>query len=115
MATKSKCNAPADKLAHYEKLIETNPAIQRKGAANPYTSLNGHMFSRLDPSGRMALRLPAEEREKFLKKYDSTLFKSYGIVQKEYVEVPDRLLANTRELQQYFDLSIRYVRTLKPK
>jgi hypothetical protein len=29
--------------------------------------------------------------------------------------VPDRLLANTRELQQYFDLSIRYVRTLKPK
>jgi len=115
MATKSKCNAPADKLALYEKLIETNPAIQRKGAANPYTSLNGHMFSRLDPSGKMALRLPVDEREKFLKKYGSTLFKSYGVVQKEYVEVPDRLLANTRELKPYFDLSIRYVQKLKPK
>jgi hypothetical protein len=115
MATKSKCKAPADKLALYEKLIGTNPAIQRKGAANPYTSLNGHMFSRLDPSGKMALRLPAEDREKFLKKYRSKLFQSYGVVQKEYVEVPDRLLSNTRALQQYFDLSVRYVQTLKPK
>jgi hypothetical protein len=39
-----KHNIPADKLALYEKLIATNPKIKRKGAANPYTSLNGHMF-----------------------------------------------------------------------
>jgi hypothetical protein len=115
MATKNKYIGPADKLTLYEKLIETNPAIQRKGATNPYTSLNGHMFSRLDPSGKMALRLPAEDRERFLGKYRTKLFESYGVVQKEYVEVPDRLLVNTRELQKYFDLSIRYVQTLKPK
>jgi hypothetical protein len=58
-----KHNIPADKLALYEKLIAANPKIKRKGAANPYTSLNGHMFSYLDPSGSMALRLP-ETREK---------------------------------------------------
>jgi hypothetical protein len=32
--------APADKVALYEKLVATNPAVKRKGAANPYTSLN---------------------------------------------------------------------------
>ena len=115
MPAKSKCQVPAKKLALYEKLVATNPAVQRKGATNPYTSLNGHMFSRMDPSGKMSLRLPPGEREKFLEKFGAKLFESYGIVQKEYVEVPDELLSNTQELQHYFDLSFRYVQTLKPK
>ena len=84
MAAKSKASAAPDKVALYEKLVATDPSIERKGATNPYTSLNGHMFSRLDPSGKMALRLPAGEREEFLKKYKTTLFHAYGIVQKEY-------------------------------
>jgi hypothetical protein len=33
-----------------------------------YTSLNGHKFTLLGPSGTLALRLPDEEGEKFLKK-----------------------------------------------
>jgi hypothetical protein len=115
MAAKSKASAAPEKVALYEKLVATNPSVERKGATNPYTSVNGHMFSRLDPSGKMALRLPAGERERFLKKYSTTLFHAYGIVQKEYVTVPDDLLSNTNELKKYFDLSVRYVRTLKPK
>jgi hypothetical protein len=31
------------------------------------------------------------------------------------VTVPDNLLKNTKELQKYFDLSYRYIQTLKPK
>ena len=112
---KSKFTGPADKLALYEKLIATNPVVELKGAANSYTSLNGHMTSRLDPSGKLALRLPPDEREKFLKKYGAKLFESYGIVQKEYVEVPDALLTKTAELRRYFDASVKYVQTLKPK
>lgn len=115
MSATKKSDAPADKLELYEKLVATIPAVERKGATNPYTSLNGNMFSRLDPSGSMALRLPAEEREKFLKKYKTTLFESYGIVQKEYVKVPDDLLKKTSDLQKYFELSYRYVQSLKPK
>ena len=91
--------APPDKLALYEKVAAAIPGVERKGASNPYTSLNGHMFSRLDPSGKLALRLPADEREKFLKKYKTTLFEAYGIVQREYVTVPDTLLKNTSELK----------------
>ena len=106
-----KHNIPADKLALYDKLIAT----KRKGTANPYTSLNGHMFSYLGPSGSLALRLPENEREKSLKKYKTTLFEAYGHVMKEYVTVPDRLLRNTNELRSYLDLIYEYIRTLKPK
>ena len=81
----------------------------------PYTSLNGNMFTLLDPSGTLALRLDEEEREKFLKKYKTKLFEAYGAVMKEYVAVPDALLRNTNELKKYLDLSYAYVKTLKKK
>jgi hypothetical protein len=113
--TAKKSAAPAGNLALYEKLVATNPKIERKGATHPYTSHNGNMFSYLHPSGRMALRLPKDEREKFLKKYKTKLFEAYGVVQKEYVTVPDGLLAKTGELKTYFDVSIKYAQTLKAK
>ena len=106
---------PSEKLALYETLVATNPEIERKGATVPYTSLNGNMFSYLHASGAMALRLPGEEREKFLEKYKTKLFAAYGIVQKEYVTVPDALLAKTNELKPYFKLSYEYAKSLKPK
>jgi hypothetical protein len=34
---------------------------------------------------------------------------------KEFVAVPDDLLPNTAALKPYLELSLRYVRTLKPK
>jgi hypothetical protein len=115
MNAPAKNNVPADKLALYENLVATIPEVERKGAANPYTSLNGHMFSWLNPSGSLALRLPADEREKFLKKYETTICEAYGVVKTEYVVVPDSLLRNTKELRKYFEMSYRYVQTLKPK
>jgi TfoX/Sxy family transcriptional regulator of competence genes len=115
MSAQKKSPIPADKVALYEKLIATHPEIQRKGADNAYTSLNGNMFSLLLSPGRMALRLPEDEREKFLKKYKTTLFEAYGAVMKEYVAVPDALLQNTKELRKYLGLSYAYAKTLKPK
>jgi len=104
-----------EKLKLYDQLVATNPLVQRRGATVPYTSLHGHMFSYLAKSGEMALRLPSGARETFLKKYKTTLCAQYGIVQKEYVMVPDRLLKKTQELKTYFDLSYAYVSSLKPK
>jgi hypothetical protein len=116
MGTPKKPDIPADKLALYDKLIATHPEIERKGAANPYTSLNGHMFSLLlGPSGVMALRLPEGERGKFLKKYKTTLYEAHGAVMREYVTVPDVLLKNTKALEKHLAVSYAYVKTLKPK
>jgi TfoX/Sxy family transcriptional regulator of competence genes len=116
MSSPKKSPIPAEKIALYEKVLTTIPGIERKGADNPYTSLNGNMFSLLlSPTGRMALRLSSDEREQFLKKYKTTLFEAYGAVMKEYVTVPQALLRNTRELQKYLALSYAYAKTLKPK
>ncbi len=106
---------PAKELALYEKLVATVPGVERKGASVPYTSLNGNMFSYLSKAGTVALRLPAAERDAFIAKYRTKLMEAYGIVQKEYVEVPAALLKKTAELEKYFAASVAYAKTLKPK
>jgi hypothetical protein len=63
----------------------------------------------------LAIRLPEDKREEFLRKYNTTLFKAYGTVMKEYVAVPDALLKKTKELQKYLAFSYEYAKTLKPK
>jgi hypothetical protein len=107
--------APADKLALYDELVGRSRNVERKGDAVPYTAHNGHMFSYLSKSGVLALRLPEEARAPFLKKYNTTLCRQYGVVQKEYVEVPDHLLRKTSELSVYFTLAYSYVCALKAK
>jgi hypothetical protein len=115
MATRKKSSIPQEKLALYEKLLATHPAIERKGDVHPYTSLNGHMFTYLDQTGTLGIRLPHEEAEAFLAKYNTTLFESYGVVKKDWVKVPDLLLMNTNELKKYLSMSVENVKTLKPK
>jgi TfoX/Sxy family transcriptional regulator of competence genes len=106
---------PQDKIDLFDQLIATNPDIERKGKTNPYTSHNGHMFSHLSKTGTLGLRLPKEDRDTFLEKYNTTLYESYGAIMKEYVTVPDELLENTAELKPYLDISYEYIQTLKPK
>jgi hypothetical protein len=115
MGTQQKQFPPAEKIALYDKLIATNPVIERKGDTNPYTAHNGNMFTHLSPEGVLAIRLPEKERELFVKKYKTRLNVAYGVVRKEYVEVPDSLLKKTSELKIYLDMSYAYTKTLKPK
>lgn len=103
------------RLQLYEKLIATLPEIERKGDVHPYTSINGHMFTYLDQTGTMGMRLPKEDVEAFLAKYKTTLFESYGVVKKDYVTVPAALLEKTSELKKYLEKSAAYVKTLMPK
>ena len=106
---------PADRLAAYDRLIATQPGLQRKGAKIPYTSVNGHMTSYLDQDGTLALRLPSGARQAFLKRHQTTLQEAYGVVQKEYVRVPADLLDDTAALAPDFAASLAYVSALKPK
>ena len=106
---------PQDKIDLYDQLIATNPEIKRKGVTNPYTSVNGHMFTHLSKTGTLGIRLPKDEREAFLEKYNTSLYESYGAIMKEYVTIPDDLLENTDELKGYLDLSFAYTKSLEPK
>ena len=114
-SAKQKSTIPKEKIDLYNKLVATNPKVERKGDTVPYTSHNGHMFSYLEKDGSLGLRLPPDELEKFLKKYKTSLFKSYGIIKKDYALIPEKLQKNIKELKPYFDISFEYVKTLKPK
>lgn len=115
MGAAKKSSASSSTIELYEKLVVTCPEVERKGAANPYTSLNGNMFTLLHQSQVLAIRLPEDKREAFCKKYKTRIFEAYGSPMKEYVEVPADLLKNTKELQPYFKMSYEYAKTLKPK
>ncbi|MFC2015429.1 TfoX/Sxy family protein [Chloroflexota bacterium] len=105
----------AANLELYEKVVTTIPEVKRKGKTMPYTSHNGHMFSLFTKEGKLALRLPDDDREAFVNKYGTEPVVQYGAVMKEYVEIPQELLQDTVELKQYFELSYQYIGTLKPK
>jgi hypothetical protein len=115
MAAAKTSKIPPAKLELYEKLIATIPAIECKGAVHPYTSANGHMFTYLDQTGTLGIRLPEDALEAFLKKYKTTKFETYGVVKKDWATVPDVLLQNTKELKKHLERSYQYVKTLKPK
>jgi hypothetical protein len=104
-----------EKVELYNMLVASHAEAERKGATIPYTSLNGHMYSFLSKDDTLALRLPEHERRRFLHKYKTILVEQYGIVQKEYVVVPDSLLQNTNEMREYFNISYTYVSSLKAK
>lgn len=112
---KEKNSVPSETISFYDKLIQNNPLVERKGATLPYTSFNGHMFSFIDKGGVLSLRLPEKEREAFIKKYKTSLSIQHGVIMKEYVIVPEKLFKKTTELLKYFEASLAYIQTLKPK
>ena len=115
MAKDEPSAATAAAIPAYDRVIATRPEVERKGAKIPYTSLNGNMSSYLAEDGTLVLRLSAADRESFLARHASRLHEAYGIVQKEYVDVPGDLLAATDDLAPWFAASVTYVGGLRPK
>jgi hypothetical protein len=107
---------PPEALDLYAAVVEGSTCDSAlKGAKNPYTSRNGHMFSFLDGDGAMALRLSDELQEEFLSLYDSGPVVQYGSVMRGYLSVPADLLSRTEVLGGWFDKSYHWIGTLEPK
>jgi hypothetical protein len=111
----SEKNVYSSHLEIYEDLVKHLKKVERKGDTMPYTSLNGNMFSYLDKTGNIALRLSKSDIVEFMEKYNATLMNAYGIVQKEYVKIPDNLLGKKAVLYEFFEKSFEYAKNLKPK
>ncbi len=107
---------PPEALARYHAVVEASSGDAAvKGAKNPYTSRNGHMFSFLTQDGVMALRLSDELGEEFQSEYESGPVMQYGSVMRGYVSVPDDLLADPAELTPWFERSWDWIGSLPPK
>ena len=105
---------PSDALGRYAVVVEAAGEVV-KGAKNPYTSRNGHMFSFLDADGAMAIRLSDELADDFLSRYESGPVIQYGSVMRGYVSIPDDLLSAPEELRSWFEKAYEWIGTLEPK
>ena len=115
MAKGGSSSIPPDRLERYALLVATPPGVERKGAKMPYTSVNGHMTSFLTEKGTLALRLSELDRTRFMAEHGAALHEAHGAVLKEYVSVPDVLLADVDALAPWFAVSVAYVASLSPK
>jgi hypothetical protein len=106
---------PAEALERYRVVVEASGNGELKGAKNPYTSRNGHMFSFLDPEGTMALHLSSELEEEFRSRFQSGPVIQYGRTMRGYSSVPPDLLNDTDELREWYDRAWEWIGTLKPK
>lgn len=112
----SKYEGPHEALEAYRSVVEESQSgAEVKGAKNPYTSRNGHMFSFLDPEGSMALRLSDELTEEFRSSYESGDVIQYGATMRGYSSVPAELLRDTPALAAWFDRSWEWIGTLPVK
>jgi hypothetical protein len=112
---KARYQGPARSLALYEELVASVDGVDRKGAANPYTSRNGHMTSFIDADGEVSIRLDEADRETFIKQYGSRITMQYGRQMKEFVVVPGSLLERPDLLRPWFVRSWEWAGTLRPK
>ena len=112
----SKYGGPAGALEMYTAVVNagTGDAVV-KGAKNPYTSRDGHMFSFLDADGGMALRLSDELGDEFRELHGGGRVIQYGSVMRGYVSVPADLLADTAQMAVWFDKAYEWAGTLEPK
>lgn len=112
----SKYPGPPEALALYIAAVEQSDCeADVKGAKNPYTSRNGHMFSFLDGDGGLALRLSDELTERFRSEYESGDVQSYGATMRGYSSVPQQLLTDTDTLASWLGQSWEWIGTLPPK
>jgi hypothetical protein len=102
------------KLALYDGLAE-KAGIERKGKTVPYTSANGHMFSLLNKDGELGMRFSKEVQEEYIKKWNTTIFKSHGATMRGYVLIPEDMLKDLDTLANYLKESHEYVMSLDPK
>ena len=112
----SKYPGPPAALEAYKAAVEgSDSGAEVKGAKNPYTSRNGHMFSFLDGDGTMAIRLSDELTDEFRASFISGDVIQYGATMRGYSSVPADLLADTKKIADWFDKSWEWIGTLPPK
>ncbi len=108
--------APAALVSTFERALKDFPmAQQRKMFSYPAAFVDGKMFAALFQSS-MTLRLPEEERTKFLAEFKTGLLEVMpGRPMKEYVVVPPAVLKSPGTLKRWLAKALAYTQSLPPK
>ena len=101
--------------AEYADLAARHWNQNVKGKTNPYTSINGNMFSFLDKGGNLAVRLSPQQRAAHNKAHDLGPVMQYGAVMKDYVWVPEAVVGDANALDDLLQNAMEFAKSLKPK
>lgn len=104
-----------EKLALYDELVAQCPDFERKGKTMPYTSANGHMFSLLNKAGELGIRLPQGRQQELIDSHGCTEFRSHGARMRDYVLIPDSLLADKAAVIGLLKEGFAFANSLPPK
>ncbi len=104
-----------EKLKVYDALVAKCDRFKRKGKTMPYTSANGYMFSLFNKDCEIGIRFSKEVQEKYIKEFNSSIYKSYGAVMKGYVLIPETMLEDLDTVAKYLNESYDYVMSLESK
>ncbi|AXT19755.1 hypothetical protein D7030_01185 [Flavobacteriaceae bacterium AU392] len=104
-----------EKLKTYNALVSKCSRFKRKGKTMPYTSANGYMFSLYNKTCEIGIRFSKEAQEKYMKEFDTTLYKSYGAIMKGYILITEEMLSDLGNVAKLLDESYDYVMFLEPK
>ena len=101
-----------DALNRYRDLAASLLDAPVKGKANPHTSIDGNMFSFLDRSGTICIRLSKADREAFMAEFAAPPVEQYGTVMKDYVSVPHAVLDQPERIERWFRLCLQNAKRL---
>lgn len=104
-----------DALDQYRALVAGEMSETLKGKANPYTSMNGNMFSFLAKDGAICLRLSDADRQDFLDRFGGGPVMQYGAVMKGYVALTDKVMENAELRRVWAAKCMENARALPPK
>jgi len=102
-------------LATFDAMIAAVPGVERKGAAMPYTSINGNMYAMVSKAHVIGLRLSREDLAAFMAEGGMPFEGTPGYINKEYGGVPTLMLGDAKALQRWFEKSHALASALKPR
>jgi len=102
-------------LPLYRDLVERFFDDKVKGKANPYTSMNGNMFSFLDKAGVICLRMSKEDRIAYSGEFGTGDVIQYGSVMRGYVAIPEDRLLDPDTLVDVFNACLKNAKALPKK
>lgn len=103
-----------ERLVVYDSLVAKCPRFERNKTM-PYTSANGYMFPLLNKNSEIGIRFSKEAQEKYIEKFETTIYKSYGAVMKGYILIPEEMLKDSDAFTDLLNESYDYVMSLEPK
>lgn len=108
--------SPEQLVEAFSEALPDDPRVERrKMFGYPCAFVNGNMFCGLHQEN-LVVRLPEEARNTLVEKDGAHIFAPFpGRIMKEYVSMPDALIADTGRLRSWLMRSLEYTAALPAK